>query len=351
MRKFSNTVTLRLANCARALAFITAIGAVTPAFAAEDAVVEALIQRGIQLRRNSADEDALAVFLEAERQDPTSVRVLLHIVTAAQAAGKWLMADSYVRKVSALSEDPYYRRHSEAIEVVRRAIAARVGTFLAQGGPDGASVRLDGQLVGTLPMEEPTSVEAGAYLMEVHKPGFYRLRRNVTISGGVLTREPVELNRAVARGDVGAGAGTAGLAGADGSGGVEGDAANRAWWTAPAVGWTLVGVGMASGVVSGISFVMREQSASRWNDENRCVRNDGSTREETCPSDKDQAETAQTLGVITGIAGVALVGLGVTHLLTVGSGASSHSDASAHAGPTLTGCDAGLLSIACSGTF
>src|SRR5690606_32713081 len=122
---------------------------------------------------------------------------------------KWLLADSYMRKVSKLSDDPYYARHADAIEVVRRSIATRVGTFQAQGAPDGASVRLDGELVGTLPMTEPASLEAGAYLMEVHKPGFYRLRRNVTISGGVLTREPVELNQVTIRGDLGAGAGAA----------------------------------------------------------------------------------------------------------------------------------------------
>jgi hypothetical protein len=349
MRQLSKSATHKFANCVRAVAFLSAISVATPALAAEDAVVEALIQRGIQLRRNSADEDALAVFLEAEKQDPTSVRVLLHVVTAAQAAGKWLMADSYMRKVSALSDDSYYRRHSEAIEVVRRAIASRVGTFQAQGGPDGASVRLDGQLVGTLPMDQPSSVEAGAYLMEVHKPGYYRLRRQVTISGGVLTREPVELNRAVARGEVGAGAGTSGLG--DESGG---DAArDRAWWASPVVGWSLVGAGMVSGVASGIAFGVRESKVSRWNDEGECVPDTGVSRGVACGADRDDAETAQSIGIVTGIAGVALVGVGITHLLTVGGSedSSARNSASAEAGPTLQGCGAGLLSIACHGTF
>ena len=94
-----------LVSCLRAVVFMNAVCAATPVFAAEDAVVEALIQRGIQLRRNNSDEEALAVFLEAEKQDPTSVRVLLHVVTAAQAAGKWLLADSYMRKVTALDSD------------------------------------------------------------------------------------------------------------------------------------------------------------------------------------------------------------------------------------------------------
>ncbi len=352
MRQLFDSATRGVATWTRAIVFLSALGSAAPALAAEDAVVEALIQRGIQLRRNSADEEALAVFLEAERQDPTSVRVLLHVVTAAQGAGKWLMADSYMRKVSALSDDAYYRRHADAIDVVRRAIATRVGSFQAQGQPDGASVRLDGQLVGTLPMGEPTSVEAGAYLMEVHKPGFYRLRRNVVISGGVLTREPVELNQAVARGDVGAGAGGADIS-PDGSSAVAGNSAERSWWSSPAVGWTFIGLGVASGVVSGIEFAQREDRAKEWNDDEACVPTDGKTRLDKCAPVKDDLETAQTVGVITGIAGVALVGVGVVHLLTTGSSdASSPEDSAASgSGPRLTGCNAGLLSLACHGSF
>jgi hypothetical protein len=336
-----------LVTCLRAVVFVNAVYA-APVFAAEDAVVEALIQRGIQLRRNNSDEEALAVFLEAEKQDPTSVRVLLHVVTAAQAAGKWLLADSYMRKVTALESDPYYQRHADAIDVVRRSIAARVGTFQAQGGPDGASVRLDGQLVGTLPMTAPASIEAGAYLMEVHKPGYYRLRRNVTISGGVLTREPVELNRAIARGDLGAGSGTAS---ASGEPGVEPD---RSWWQSPAVGWTFMGLGVASGVASGISFATREDRVERWNDD-RCIprSDENRTREESCGQFRDQAETAQTVGVVTAIAGVVFTGVGITQLLTSGGSSDTVAEdtASARTGLKVTDCGAGFLTIACRGSF
>lgn len=355
MRPLIWTAKSGLVTCLRAVVFANAVCAATPVFAAEDAVVEALIQRGIQLRRNNSDEEALAVFLEAEKQDPTSVRVLLHVVTAAQAAGKWLLADSYMRKVTALESDPYYQRHADAIDVVRRSIAARVGTFQAQGGPDGASVRLDGQLVGTLPMTAPASIEAGAYLMEVHKPGYYRLRRNVTISGGVLTREPVELNRAVARGDLGAGSGTAGLA-ASGEGDLGGERANQSWWQSPAVGWTFLGLGVASGVASGISFATREDRVDRWNDD-RCIpeRQPGQperTREESCGQFKDQAETAQTIGIVTAVAGVVFTGVGITHLLTTGgSNDSVPADAGATGGIKVTDCGAGFLSVACRGSF
>src|SRR5688572_1581701 len=72
---------------------------------------ENLLRRGIQLRREGNDEAALAVFLEAEAQSPDSVRVLLHVATAAQAASKWLMADEYLKKAAAHDSDPYYQRY------------------------------------------------------------------------------------------------------------------------------------------------------------------------------------------------------------------------------------------------
>src|ERR1043165_1608190 len=97
------------------LAALLSNGIVVPQAFAEDAVVESLIQRGIQLRRERQGEQAINVFLDAERQEPRSVRVLLHILTAAQAAGRWLMADAYMQKVSALKDDPYYQRHEDAI--------------------------------------------------------------------------------------------------------------------------------------------------------------------------------------------------------------------------------------------
>lgn len=339
--------TQRLSSCLRAAAFaITslAITSLTVAHAAaEDAVVEALIQRGIELRREGADKEALAIFLGAEKQDPTSVRVLLHIVTAAQAAGKWLVAHSYMNKVSELKEAPYYQRHAEAIDVVRRAVLARVGDFQVQGKPEGASVLLNGQSVGTLPMNEPIPVEAGAYVMEVQKPGFYPLRRNVTINGGVMTREPVELNETRQPPTSGVRRGAANQLGVNGE-------AERAWWQEREVGWGLLGIGAASGVVSTIAFVSREKSVDRWNG-NQCVPDDGTTRQFNCGALREDAESAESLGVFTGLLGAVMAGAGVVHLLALDGGEAGAMSVQASGTPMLTGCDAGFLSLSCKGSF
>jgi hypothetical protein len=199
-------------------------------------------------------------------------------------------------------------------------------------------------------MTEPTAVEAGAYLMEAHKPGYYRLRRNITISGGVLTREPVELNQALARGDVGAGSGTGANSGGEDAG-LNDEPGSGGWWTSPAVGWSLIGLGTATGVASTISFVTREDRVERWNDDTRCIRGDGSSRLNACQQFKDDAETAQTIGIVTGIAGVVLVGGGIAHLLATQGSDDTADSGSERGGLRLARCDAGLMSVACYGSF
>jgi hypothetical protein len=209
-------------------------------------------------------------------------------------------------------------------------------------------VRLDGQLIGTMPMNEPVSIESGSYLMEVFKPGFYRLRRSVNVVGGVLTREPVELNPMPARADLAGAAGDSARGGAGGE-----DAGDSSWLTAPATAWTLVGLGAASGVASVITLRLREDRVSTYNDESECVRSNGDSRQETCGNLKSEAETFQTIGIVTGIAGVALAGTGLALLFAGGDETSSvASDTASNGGSLkLTGCGAGLMSIACRGSF
>ena len=71
----------------------------TSARAQESAEVEAILKRGIQLRREGQDEAALAVFKEAETLAPNSVRVLLHVATAAQAASKAVPSRKVIKVV------------------------------------------------------------------------------------------------------------------------------------------------------------------------------------------------------------------------------------------------------------
>lgn len=313
------------------------------AHAQESAEVEAILKRGIQLRREGQDEAALAVFQEAEAQAPNSVRVLLHVATAAQAASKWLLADEYLKKADSHSSDPYYIRYRAEIEEVRSTTAQRVGHFRAVGEPSGAEVILSGQVIGTLPMENSKTVEAGTYVLEVNKPGFYRLRRPISVPGGVLTRETVELNERT-----GADAETAGVGG--------GPQEPTSFWASSGMTWTLAGVAAAAGVTSGVSLLLRERAAQHWNDEDRCLSQADreSTRADLCGNVRNDVDAAEQVALVSGVVGVAFAGAALTHwIATSGSSSSSEVDTAGRSSKS-TGsvqCSPGLLSMVCSGSF
>ena len=320
----------------------------------EDPEVEALLKRGIQLRRDGADEEALAVFLEAETKSPSSVRVLLHVATAAQAASKWVMANEYLEKASSHQGDEYYQRYATEIEEVRAATAQRVGRFRAIGEPDGAEVILNGEAIGPLPMITPKTIEAGSYVLEVTKPGFYALRRPIAVRGGVLTRETVELNPRPR----GAAAGGASDAASElGDAGFEDSADNgRDWWSSSWVTWSLGGAAVASGVTSGIAFFLRHRATEHWNDNARCLdpAAPDAPRSSVCGDVRDDIDQAEQVAIISGVIGIGFAGGALAHWFTTRHHGEPGMSSAQRGSRQPTGafqCSPGLFNVACSGSF
>ena len=305
------------------------------AIAEEPASLESLIQEGIRLRRDGEDEKALEVFRQAERIQPSSVRVLLHLATAAQAAGHWVEADTYIRRVFEYRDDPYYRRYEADISTVEQLISSRVGRFQVVGSPPGAEVRLNGRVVGRLPMAEPQRLEAGNYQLEVISQGHYPLRRSQRVPGGVLTREVVELGPEMSSEESRRAIGE--------------DAGPPRWWEERWVAWTLAGAGAASALTAGIAFVVREQQAAEWNDDSRCVVPGGGTREQQCGSDYGDARMAERIGTAATIGALLFGGAAIAHFTLIDS--RGRSDENGTTATIETRCGAGWLGVSCEGTF
>jgi hypothetical protein len=337
--------------CRAALVAVVALGATTQPAAAADPVasdvgIDDQINEGIALRRAGKDEAALGVFLDLEKRAPDSVRLLLHITTAALATGKWTLANDYMQKASARKDDAYYQRHRAAIENVERVIAQHVGQFRANGSPPGAEVRLSGAVIGTLPMGNAKAIEVGSYMLEVSKPGFFSLRRPVTIaSDGSLTQEDIELREqrpfaaSLALGQSPApGDGTADT----------GAMPPPVWWRSRLVTWSLFGVGVAAGAASGVAFAVRENDASRWNS-TQCLStvNTSLNRENVCPGTRHDIDVAQNTGIGTGVA----AGVFLVAALVHGLSTQQHSSDSAEHAALEGTCAPGLGSLVCSGSF
>ncbi|MEO6600539.1 MAG: PEGA domain-containing protein [Polyangiaceae bacterium] len=305
----------------------------------DDPQLEAPIQQGIALRRAGNDEAALNLFVDLERTNPDSIRVLLHITAAAQATGRWMMAYTYLRKAYTHQSEPYFQRYRAAIKTIEDATTQHIGQFRAVGAPAGAQVRLNGELVGSVPMPNPKPVEVGQYVLEVSNPGFYTLRRSISVGPGTgLTQESVELRAQNASSDA---------VDAHGkliAGGSSRELELKPWWHARWVTWTLAGATAATAATSAISLVYRNDRADRWNGAG-CL--DGTkTRQEVCGGIRDNITLGQNVAIGSGIAAVVFGGLTLTQAIL-----STERTPVASASKRELSCVPGLASFACLGTF
>lgn len=320
--------------------------ALPAAAAEEDPGTQELIQQGIALRKGGKDDAALGVFLEAEKRSPASVRVLLHVTTAAQATGRWMLAYRYLQKANLYRDDPYYQRYRSSIRSIEDVLAQHLGRLRVLGTPSGADVLVNGESVGALPLAEPKVLEAGSYVLEVRKSGYFPLRRSITITSGLaLSQESIALNQSSGVLPP-TGVESTAQAGAP-SASVE---ARPSPWRAPWITWTLAGTSAALLTTSAVSFVIRENKAEHWNDDALCLdaSNPGASREDVCGDVQSSAERAQTVGIVTGALGVGFAGAAIAHF--VWSGEDHHGQERSAGGPS-TSCGVGLGNLVCRGTF
>ncbi|HEU4576942.1 MAG TPA: PEGA domain-containing protein [Polyangiaceae bacterium] len=308
---------------------------------AESPEVEKLITEAIALREQGKDFEALEALKQASELDPRSVRVQVHLSNVHQALGQWLPADQYLRMALAQPDHPYVQRHRQELEDARGVIEDNIGSLGVEGEPAGAEVKLNGRLIGTLPLSAPVPVTVGSYTLEVKMVGHYPVRRPIAISGRGFVREFVQLQR-LPGDELGTRSFPAGVGPASaGTGASAGEpldsSSTRPWLT-----WTLAGLGAAAGLTTVGAIVYREQHAQRWNDDS-CLAL-GQTREQLCGEERDKVETADAIAITSGVA-AGLFAAGAilnAYVFTEPSGASQTG---------LQGCALGPAGASCFGAF
>ncbi len=306
-----------------------------PAGRPENPEADKFVAQGIDLRARGKDAEALRAFEKASEIDPDSVRVQIHLATVHQALGNWLLADEYLSLALSRQNHPYVNRHRKALEDAQKVINANIGRLEVEGEPVGAEVRLNGRLVGTLPLAAPVRATTGSYLLEVRFDGHYAARRPIAIPGGGLVREVVRLEPLTADERVrGAGSGVS-----PASSGEEVDrSGSRQWLT-----WTLVGATGAAAATTLGAMIFREVHAGHWNDNARCLELER-TREEVCGDERDKAQAAGTLAVVAGV---------LTGVFAAGAAVSAFGvfEPASPVEAGLTGCSLGLGGASCFGSF
>jgi hypothetical protein len=159
---------------------------------ASEAEAKALLERGTELRRAGRDEEALDVFNRADSLHP-SPRAHAQVALAEQALGRWVAAEKDLSRALEADNDPWIKRNRTILFKALEGIRQHVGKLAILGSPVGAVVQVNGELAGTLPLPAPVSVAAGDVVIRVEAPRRAPISRRVTISGGELARETIDL--------------------------------------------------------------------------------------------------------------------------------------------------------------
>lgn len=157
-----------------------------------EALAGSAIERGIAHLRHDEYEDALREFLAARALFPTP-RATAEIGLAEHALGRLPAAERHLTEALAAADDRWVRTRRRDLEASLKEIASRLGTLDIQGFPPGAEIRIDGQVVGALPLRRPLRWPLGNVTVEVTSPGFQPFSQAVAVQANQLVAVWAEL--------------------------------------------------------------------------------------------------------------------------------------------------------------
>lgn len=306
----------------------------TPALEAE-----ALVQRGIELRKAGEDRPALAAFERAFSLGG-SARALAQMALAEQALGLWLEADEHLEQALREGDDPWINAHRATLEAASLEIASQLGALELSCNVSGAEVRVDGRLLGRTPLGGPVRLVAGASVIQVSSEGHFDVVRRVNVDAGQLSRLNVILTPSPVVGPPGGEAV-----------GSPSDALSPSITTPesqlpsleggpPArdiLLYTTLGLAALGTSVGVTGYVLREVNVEQYNDDRRCSLIDGTPRSEECPAEEAAFRRGEVLA-IAGFSSAAVFGLVALYLWWERPSSSHEASMSCALGLGMAGC-------------
>lgn len=282
-----------------------ALGA--PAARAEDA--ESLVTRGLELRVQGKDDQALVLFKRADELAP-SPRTRAQVALAEQALGIWVPAEAHLSAALAAKGDAWIEKNRAALAGALDVVKQHVGTLEVLGGAPGAEVVVDGAPVGVLPMTAPWRIEVGRRSLEIRARGYHSASRATEIVAGRTTRETIELVREEARPAPAAGGSppTTHIV-------MQPDPGS----TQRTVGWIGVGTGAALLATGVIGLVARQSAVSSYNDDAACPGRGSAQQPTSCQDYVSSANSWRTISIIGFIGGGVLSAGGIVLVATAPS--------------------------------
>jgi PEGA domain len=322
---------MRAAACALTLACSLATSG-----ARADASSAQMVEKGIQLRREHRDAEALEEFRRADQLNPAP-RIKAQIGLAEQALGQWVEAERDLNLALSAVEDPWIVRNTDALKKAVAAIQLHLGSLSVETNVAGAELWLNGARWGSLPMSS-ARVVAGTLHVEVRAPGYETAHSSIDVAPGVTAKERLALTPSTTPT-----AGTPPATTESQTPGTPPIALPPPPPTQRFFAWgALAGAGVSLGGAVAAQLV-HESNARHYNDPSLCTPTTGD-RDAVCGIYRGRAETAQTFATLGFIAGGTLGVASVILFLTAPSARPKEPVVSIDARP-------GGASVALRGTF
>jgi hypothetical protein len=156
-----------------------------PAWAGESA--DALIRKGLELRKRGDDLGALPLFEQAYRITP-SPRAAAQRGFCEQALGRWTHVEAHLAEALKTPDDPWVKKNRSAIDESLRVAKTKVAVIEVVGDPTGSEVLVNGNVVGKLPLPSPIRIESGEIDVELRHAGYRPASKTLRVDGGQYQR-------------------------------------------------------------------------------------------------------------------------------------------------------------------
>lgn len=287
---------------------------------------EELVARGVEARKAGDDRAAFTAFRRAFELDG-SARALAQLALAEQALGRWVDAHEHLQVALAREDDAWVNEHRAALTAALGEIEGQLGSLDITCNVAGASVEVDGQPRGQIPLSAPLRLSAGQSVVTISAPGYFKIVRHVQVGAGELSRLEISLtpNAAVPT-SVPARAPAA----------PSSPSASRDVLMYGSVG--LAALGLTAGVTG---YVMREVNVRVYNDDARCYQDPEVPRSIACPDEAAAYRRGQVIAIV-GFSSAAVFGaLGLYLWL----------ERPKPGAPRAAACTVDALGVACAGRF
>jgi hypothetical protein len=159
---------------------------------ADDPDIEAEHERGVQLREQHRDQEALDLF-QALYDRTHEPRALARIALAEASLGQWDLAEEHMSLALQARRDRWIRRNRGGLRQNLALIREHVGSAEINCATPGATLLVRGRVRAAFPLIRPIRLPLGDTPIEVRAPGFQTARQNITVNAGSAVQVVIAL--------------------------------------------------------------------------------------------------------------------------------------------------------------